>query len=80
MANAADVQDSLSVKSEIEPQSKPQRLIRLAEVKQRVGLSRASIYKRMSDGRFPKSRSLGSRCAVWIEAEIDAWIASVVAG
>lgn len=58
---------------------KPQRLIRLAEVKLRVGLSRASIYKRMSEGRFPKSRSLGSRCAVWIEAEIDAWIATVAA-
>lgn len=58
---------------------KPQRLIRLAEVKQRVGLSRASIYKRMSEGRFPRSRSLGSRCAVWIEAEIDDWIMAVAA-
>lgn len=58
---------------------KPQRLIRLAEVKQRVGLSRASIYKRMSEGKFPKSRSLGARCAVWIEAEIDEWIAAVAA-
>ena len=77
MANAADTQDSLSLKSEIEPLPKPQRLIRLAEVKQRVGLSRASIYKRMSEGRFPKSRSLGSRCAVWVEAEIDDWIALV---
>lgn len=77
MANTADLQGSLSVKSEIEPQSKPQRLIRLAEVKQRVGLSRASIYKRMSEGRFPKSRSLGSRCAVWIESEIDDWVSWV---
>jgi prophage regulatory protein len=57
--------------------AKPQRLIRLNEVKQRVGLSRASIYKRMSEGRFPKSRSLGSRCAVWVEAEIDEWIATI---
>jgi prophage regulatory protein len=79
MANAVDVHDSLSVKSEIEPQSKPQRLIRLEEVKQRVGLSRASIYKRMADGRFPKSRSLGSRCAVWIESEIDEWVSGVAA-
>ncbi|MCC6480619.1 MAG: AlpA family transcriptional regulator [Sphingomonadaceae bacterium] len=77
MANTSDIHDSSSVKPEIEPQSKPQRLIRLAEVKQRVGLSRASIYKRMSEGRFPKSRSLGSRCAVWVEAEIDDWIALV---
>jgi prophage regulatory protein len=59
---------------------KLQRLIRLAEVKQRVGLSRASIYKRMSEGRFPKSRSLGTRCAVWIESEIDAWISEVANG
>jgi prophage regulatory protein len=79
MANTADILGSLSVKSEIEPQSKPQRLIRLEEVKQRVGLSRASIYKRMADGRFPKSRSMGSRCAVWIESEIDEWIAAVAA-
>jgi prophage regulatory protein len=77
MANTADTKDNLSVKPAIEPLPKPQRLIRLAEVKQRVGLSRASIYKRMSEGRFPKSRSLGSRCAVWIEAEIDDWISYV---
>jgi prophage regulatory protein len=57
---------------------KPQRLIRLAEVKQRVGISRASIYKRMSEGKFPKSRSLGARCVVWIESEIDDWIEFVV--
>jgi prophage regulatory protein len=43
----------------------------------RVGLKRSSIYQRMSEGRFPKSRSLGSKCAVWVEAEIDAWIAEV---
>jgi prophage regulatory protein len=58
---------------------RPQRLIRLAEVQQRVGLSRASIYKRMSEGKFPKSTSLGARCAVWIESEIDDWIAVVAA-
>jgi prophage regulatory protein len=58
---------------------KPQRLIRLNEVKQRVGLSRASIYMRMAEGRFPKSRSLSSRCAVWIESEIDEWVSGVAA-
>ena len=55
----------------------PRRLLRLPEVMSRVGLKRSSIYQRMSDGRFPKSRSLGSKCAVWVEAEIDAWIAEV---
>lgn len=55
----------------------PMRLIRLPEVIARVGLKRSSIYQRMAEGRFPKARSLGRRCAVWVESEIDAWIASV---
>jgi prophage regulatory protein len=54
--------------------AKPTRLIRLPEVMMRVGLRRSSIYKKMSDGRFPKSRSIGPKYAVWIEAEIDEWI------
>lgn len=56
----------------------PPRLIRLPEVMARVGLKRSSIYHRMTEGRFPKGRSLGPRCVVWVEAEIDAWIAAVV--
>ena len=55
------------------------RLIRLPEVISRVGLKRSAIYQRMSEGRFPKSRSLGGKCTVWIEAEIDAWINSIAA-
>lgn len=50
------------------------RLIRLPEVMNRVGLSRSAIYKRMSEGTFPKSRSLGPKCAVWVESEINDWI------
>lgn len=58
------------------PQAPP-RLIRLKEVQHRVGLGRSTIYKRMSDGRFPKSRSLGPKCVVWVEAEIVEWVKSV---
>lgn len=56
------------------------RLIRLPEVMARVGLKRSAIYQRMSEGRFPKSRSLGPKCVVWVEAEIDAWIRSIASG
>lgn len=56
------------------------RLIRLPEVMARVGLKRSAIYQRMSEGRFPKSRSLGPKCAVWVEAEIDAWIRRIETG
>lgn len=55
----------------------PARLLRLPEVMARVGLKRSAIYHRMSEGRFPKSRSLGPKCAVWVEAEIDAWIRDI---
>lgn len=70
--------DDSSVADEQMPQvSPPARLLRLPEVMDRVGLRRSAIYQRMSEGRFPKSRSLGPKCAVWVEAEIDDWIAAV---
>jgi prophage regulatory protein len=53
------------------------RLLRLPEVISRVGLRRSAIYQRMSEGRFPKCRSLGAKCSVWVESEINAWIKSV---
>ena len=54
------------------------RLIRLPEVMDRVGMKRSAIYQRMREGRFPLSRSLGSRCAVWVEAEIDDWVQQIM--
>lgn len=57
--------------------SPPARLLRLPEVMDRVGLRRSAIYQRMSEGRFPKSRSLGPKCAVWVEAEVEDWIKSI---
>ena len=53
------------------------RLIRLPEVMDRVGMKRSAIYQRMREGHFPRSRSLGTRCAVWVETEIDEWIESI---
>jgi prophage regulatory protein len=61
------------------PPPSPARLLRLPEVIARVGLKRSAIYQRMSEGRFPKSRSLGPKCAVWVESEIDDWIHGIAA-
>lgn len=52
----------------------PVRFLRLPEVIARVGLRRSAIYQRMSEGRFPRSRSLGPKCVVWVEAEINDWM------
>lgn len=50
------------------------RILRLPEVVDKVGLSRSSIYDRMSKGAFPDSVSLGSRAIGWRERDIDQWL------
>lgn len=50
------------------------KFIRLPEVKNKTGLSRSSIYLRMSNSEFPKSISLGGRAVGWLEADIDQWL------
>ena len=49
-------------------------ILRLPAVKARTGLSRSTIYLRISEGRFPKAISLGGRAVGWIETEIDDWL------
>ena len=67
------------VESHTQQPNAPRRLIRLPEVMARVGLKRSAIYQRMSEGRFPRSRSLGPRYTVWIESEIESWICAAIA-
>ncbi|MEQ7760117.1 AlpA family transcriptional regulator [Xanthomonas hortorum] len=54
------------------------RLLRIAQVKDRVGMSQTTIYDRIKKGTFPKPVPLGTLVA-WLESEIDAWIAARVA-
>ena len=50
------------------------RILRLPLVRERTGLSRSSIYLRISEGRFPKPVSLGERAVGWLESEITEWL------
>lgn len=50
------------------------RLIRLPEVQHRVGLGRSTIYRWMSEGKFPKPVQLGGYAVAWAEDEVEAWI------
>lgn len=54
-------------------------ILRLPTVKIRTGLSRTSIYKRVSEGTFPKPIALGGRAVGWIEAEVNDWLAKRIA-
>ena len=49
-------------------------ILRLPAVKARTGLSRSTIYLRMSKGDFPTTISLGGRAVGWLESEINDWI------
>lgn len=57
------------------------RLLRLPEVIARVGLGRASLYKRIQDGTFPSQirLGLGARAVAWNSQQVDAWIAEQIA-
>lgn len=49
-------------------------ILRLPAVKSRTGLSRGTIYLRVSDGTFPRPVSLGARAVGWVEAEVETWL------
>ena len=53
-------------------------ILRLSAVKSRTGLSRSTIYLRISEGAFPKQISLGGRAVGWIENEIEAWLSNQI--
>ena len=59
--------------------SRPVRVLRIAAVSDRVGLSRSVLYVMIKAGSFPKSIPLNDKTVGWLESEIDDWIASRVA-
>jgi prophage regulatory protein len=54
-------------------------LIRLPEVCHRTQLSKATIYKMLSDGTFPKQVNLHERAVAFVAVEVDDWIKSRIA-
>ena len=55
------------------------KILRLPEVLSRTGLSRSSIYLRMSRNKFPKSISLGGRSVGWVEEQVEQWLERQIA-
>ncbi len=49
-------------------------IARLPRTKAITGLSRSEIYRRESEGRFPRRVILGPRCVGWLENELFAWV------
>lgn len=54
-------------------------ILRQKQVQARTGLSRSTIYLRISQGIFPRQIKLGARSVGWLDSEIEQWIATRVA-
>jgi len=50
-------------------------ILRLPELRKRIGLGRSSIYALVKQGRFPRPVHLSSRTVGWIESEVEQWLA-----
>jgi|AntRauTorcE11898_2_1112593.scaffolds.fasta_scaffold41705_1 prophage regulatory protein len=54
------------------------KLIRIKEVMDRTGLARSTIYKYISEEKFPQPTKLGPRTVAWVESEIENWINDLI--
>ncbi|KAF0233430.1 MAG: hypothetical protein FD177_1700 [Desulfovibrionaceae bacterium] len=56
------------------------RFLRAREVCARLGISKSTLYKYITEGRLPAPKKLGSRTSVWPCSQIDAVIMDIVDG
>lgn len=55
----------------------PDRLIRMRDVTYLVGMSKATIYRKLKIGEFPRPVAMGGQAVRWRESDIAAYIASL---
>jgi prophage regulatory protein len=60
-------------------QAKPQRILRLAQVRALTGLGRSFIYQLQAQKRFPQRIKIGERAVGWLEDEVQEWLADRIA-
>ena len=57
----------------------PDRIIRMDTVRDRTGLSRSTIYRKIAEGTFPAQLKISINGTGWRESDIDRWVANPVA-
>ncbi len=53
-----------------------ENLLTLADVLEYTGASRATIYRWMAEGSFPRPIKIGERANRWLSSDLSAWLAS----
>jgi prophage regulatory protein len=59
--------------------SNAERIIRLKTVLDRTGLSRATLYRKIGEGTFPRQVRISIHGAGWHESAVNRWIANPAA-
>ncbi len=54
------------------------KILRLPSIIELTGLSRSTIYLRISKGEFPAPVSLGGRAVGWVEDDVIQWLVGKV--
>lgn len=52
--------------------------LRLPQVLACTGLSRATLYRKMKAGTFPRQHQIGERCRAWRQSEVTVWLRNPV--
>ncbi len=54
----------------------PDRVLRIAEVEDMVGMSEATIWREIQTGQFPPALRLSARCRGWRLSDLLSWLAT----
>ena len=71
---AASIKNSAQSILPIQAPGPQGRILKLKDIVQMVGLSRSTIWKKVSEGTFPKCRKISERSVGWLDTEIHNWI------
>lgn len=50
------------------------RFLRIKEVRERTGLSTATIYRQIKSKKFPGGVLIGTQAKGWLESEVNKWV------
>jgi predicted DNA-binding transcriptional regulator AlpA len=56
-----------------------EQILKMPEVIKVTGLARSTIYKLISENRFPKQIKLTSFSSGWLQSEVDSWVSERIA-
>ncbi len=54
------------------------RILKQPEVTKVTSLSRATLYRMVKDGSFPKPVNLGKRAVGWSNLAVDQWLSEII--